>query len=85
MPWKPNDNLRRKKKTQAWRNLRDYVIREEDWCGVCGQVVDKNLSGDELLGPTAGHIISVRERPDLELVRSNVELQHRICNLKQGS
>lgn len=60
--------------TRAWRRLRDQVVREEPTCrlqfpGICTRV---STTGD--------HIVTVTERPDLALVRSNVRGACAPCN-----
>lgn len=84
MPMRPPPK-KRKTKTAAWRRLREVVLAEESFCGFCGMRVNKALPGTHDEGPQVGHIISVSERPDLELVRSNVRLEHKRCNLRRGS
>jgi 5-methylcytosine-specific restriction endonuclease McrA len=64
--------------TQAWRELAKRVIREEPVCrlrlpGVC-----------TVRSTTADHIIGVYERPDLALVRSNVQGACRPCNTNRA-
>ena len=53
--------------TPAWRRLRAQVMREETQCRVCGAP-----------STDADHILDMRSRPDLALVRSNLRgLCHR--------
>jgi len=86
MPTRPQQPQNRTgKKTKTHKVLRVQVFSEEDICGICGGVVDFSLPGTDDWGPTLGHLESVRERPDLEFVRSNLELQHSRCNKKQGA
>lgn len=65
--------------TQAWRRLRAMVITEEPYCtiglpGICTQV-----------STTADHIVSVADRPDLALIRSNVRGACGPCNYSRGA
>ncbi|WP_243061171.1 hypothetical protein [Nocardioides sp. SR21] len=65
--------------TRAWRRLRDQVVAEEPTCrlriaGICTTV-----------STTAAHIVPVTERPDLALVRSNVEGSCTECNEATGT
>lgn len=84
MPYKPK-TVTRNLKGKAWKELRAIVLREEDFCARCGQAVDKSISGRLPDGAHIGHIVSARERPDLELVRSNLQLEHNRCNVRSGS
>jgi 5-methylcytosine-specific restriction endonuclease McrA len=64
--------------TRAWRALRDRVVREEPICrlqiaGVCTRV---STTGD--------HIITIHQRPDLALVRTNVRGACEPCNRTRG-
>ncbi len=86
MPYRPDPGRKRKgHHTSRHQRLRAQVIAEEVYCGVCGGIVDKTLPGTDPMGPTIGHIQSVRFHPELEFDRDNVELEHRECNLKEGS
>lgn len=67
------------------------VYREEDMCGICGQVVDKELPYIE---PSTGKphpwAKSVDEIVAVSLGgspidRKNCRLSHRICNIKRGN
>lgn len=64
--------------TRAWRTLRAQVVREEPTCKL-------RLDGCTGLSETADHIIARSERPDLELVRSNLQGACHSCNYKRGN
>ncbi len=65
--------------TREWRRLRDQVVSEEPYCklritGVC--------TGRS---QTADHIVTVKARPDLALVRTNLRGACHPCNRRRGS
>lgn len=67
----------------------DYTTAEigerDGWqCHLCGRKIDKNLSGDEWMGPTVDHLIPISD-DDGHDVRSNVAIAHRSCNLKRSN
>jgi len=64
--------------SRAWRVLREQVIREEPLCQIQIPSVCTKVS------TTADHIKTVRDYPELELVRSNVRGACEPCNLKRG-
>ena len=61
------------RKTRAWRKLRDRVVAEEPVCQL-------GLPGCTGASTTADHIVTVRDRPDLALVRSNLRGACQHCN-----
>ena len=65
-------------RTRAWRKLRDQVVREEPLC---------RLRLDVCTGysQTADHILTVKSRPDLAMVRSNLQGACHRCNWKRNS
>ena len=69
----------------AWRKLRATVLAEEDRCARCGRPVNKNLSGNHKWGATVGHVVELDRWPAGLLVRSNVRLEHRHCNITAGA
>lgn len=63
--------------TAAWRRLRRLVLDEEPYCKL-------SLIGCTLVSTTADHIITVKERPDLALIRSNVQGACQGCNYRRN-
>jgi 5-methylcytosine-specific restriction endonuclease McrA len=62
--------------SRAWTRLRDQVVREEPVCrirlpGIC-----------TIASTTANHRISRKRRPDLTMVRANLEGACRPCNMR---
>jgi 5-methylcytosine-specific restriction endonuclease McrA len=70
---------------RAWTTLRAQVIAEEDVCGLCRRWVDKSLINPHPGAPQVDHIVPVVLAPHLVMVRSNLRLVHRLCNLKRGT
>ncbi|MBO1751721.1 hypothetical protein J4G33_07895 [Actinotalea sp. BY-33] len=67
------------------RELRKRVLREEDRCGICGQLVDKTLPHGLPESPEVDEIMPVSLGGD-PLARTNVRLSHRrICNQRRGN
>lgn len=67
-----------KRGDRAWRVLRDQVIREEPHCWL-------RLDGCTTWSTTADHIIPVKYRPDLEMVRANLHGACAHCNYTRGA
>lgn len=66
------------RRTRAWRKLRDQVVREEPICRL-------QLPCCTVVSTTADHIITVRDRPDLAMVRANLRGACQPCNLSRNS
>lgn len=63
--------------SRQWRRLRDQVVREEPVCRL-------RLPGCTIASQTGDHIIPIKYRPDLKLVRANVRGSCHSCNMKRG-
>lgn len=63
--------------SRAWRRLRDQVVREEPFCRL-------RYPGCTIRSVTGDHIIPVKYRPDLKLVRANVRGACQHCNQLRG-
>jgi len=66
------------RQTRAWRKLRDRVVFEERYCrlGFPGICTGKSQ--------TADHILTVRDHPELALVRTNLRGACHACNMARG-
>lgn len=69
--------------------LAEVAARDGCVCRLCGCSVDMGLSGLDEFGPTVDHVVSHAERRRLGLPpddrRCNVQLAHRVCNLRKGA
>ena len=63
--------------TRAWRRLRDQVVSEEPLCWL-------KLDCCTTLSQTADHIITVKARPDLAMVRANLHGACHPCNRRRN-
>jgi len=63
---------------RPWRKLRDQVVMEEPVCRL-------RLPGCTIASQTGDHIIPVKYRPDLKLVRGNLRGSCHSCNMKRGT
>lgn len=63
---------------RPWRKLRDRVVMEEPICRL-------RLPGCTVVSQTGDHIIPVKYRPDLKLVRGNLRGSCHSCNMKRGT
>lgn len=71
-----------------WRKRRQIVLDTYDTCWICGQLVDKTLSGRHPDGPTVDHLDPIAyadihggDPLDLERLR----LAHLRCNVARGN
>lgn len=65
------------RRTRAWRKLRDLVVREEPLCWL-------RLPGCTTYSQTADHVLTVKARPDLAMVRANLHGACYSCNGKRN-
>jgi 5-methylcytosine-specific restriction endonuclease McrA len=65
------------RRTRAWRVLRDQVVREEPLCWL-------RLPGCTTFSVTADHVLTVKDRPDLAMVRANLRGACSECNGKRN-
>jgi len=63
--------------SSAWRRLRARVLREEPYCRL-------RLDGCTEISTVADHIVPKAVRPDLVMVRENVQGACKSCNARRG-
>jgi 5-methylcytosine-specific restriction endonuclease McrA len=63
--------------------LRAQVLREEDHCWLCGDIVDKTLPPYLHGSPEVDEIVPVSQGGN-PLDRGNCRLAHRLCNIRRG-
>lgn len=78
---KPNPRRTNSTKRNA---LRKRVLREEDLCWLCGQIVDKTLHHHDPGAPEVDEVIPVSKGGD-PYDRKNCRLAHRLCNQQRGN
>jgi 5-methylcytosine-specific restriction endonuclease McrA len=66
------------------RQLRARVLREESFCALCGQIVDKTLNYLDPAAPEVDEILPV-SLGGSPYERANVRLTHRLCNQKRSN
>jgi 5-methylcytosine-specific restriction endonuclease McrA len=74
----PRPNWRERGYDATYDANRKLVVRHETHCWVCGELVDKTLSGRHPDGPTIDHVIA-RSRGGTNDI-SNLRLAHQRCN-----
>jgi 5-methylcytosine-specific restriction endonuclease McrA len=74
---RPGVRMTDPRSSYAWQQLSKQVVREEPYCWL-------KLAGCTGLSTTGDHILTVAERPDLALVRSNVRGACSSCNNKRN-
>lgn len=67
-------------RSSASKRLRAWVLKTQDFCSVCGGLVDKTLSGKVPDGPTLEHPHALHDGGD-ELDPRNARLAHLRCNV----
>jgi 5-methylcytosine-specific restriction endonuclease McrA len=66
------------------RQVRAEVFRDEDHCGICGQLVDKTLPPYLPASPEVDEIVPV-SKGGSPFDRDNCRLTHRRCNARRGN
>ena len=60
------------------------IFERDNWtCHICGQLVDRALSGRSPMGATIDHLVPLYEGGQHS--RANVALAHNSCNAKRGN
>ncbi len=63
--------------------MKDVYERDNWICGICGQLVDKNLQHPNPMSKSIDHIIPFdKSGPD---TFENVQLAHLVCNERKGN
>ncbi len=72
------------KKTTEIEHFHSQEIYERDkWvCGICGEVVDRELKYPDLLSPSLDHVLPLSKGG--AHTRENCQLAHFICNSRKG-
>lgn len=63
--------------------LAEIAERDSFTCGICRQVVDMGLPGDDRWGPTIDHVKPIAAGGND--MKDNVQLAHWICNVRKGA
>lgn len=62
----------------------DLVFERDGWlCHLCGEGIDRTLSGLDRMGPTVDHLIPLAEGGEHSY--ANVAAAHRSCNSRKGA
>lgn len=87
MEFAPDGRLRpvasKRDRGTTWNRKRDRIIRENDYCFICGDVVDKSLPGNDPMGPSIDHLIPVSKGGTDD--DENLYLAHLMCNKRRGN
>lgn len=67
---------------REYHRNRARILRDEDFCAICGKLVDKTLRGPDPWSPSIDHIISPEDGGTND--RSNLRLAHLRCNSARG-
>lgn len=67
----------------VYRRNRDYVLKTQDVCGICGRPIDSGLKHPHPMSKSLDHIvpISLGGHP---FDRENMQAAHLMCNLQKG-
>lgn len=87
LEYAPDGSLRQKDngrdRGQSWQRKRDRIIKEQDYCYLCGELVDKDLPGTDPMGPSIDHRLAVSKGGDDSW--DNLFLAHLECNKRRGA
>lgn len=76
------------RRSDAWRKVRLAVIAARDFCGICGNEVDKTLRWPDPGSPTVDHVVPLADLAATggnPLDPSNLRLAHLGCNSRRGA
>jgi len=85
----PQAGVQRARKRQVrqgrpWRRLQKRVIRDNDLCWICGQLVDKSVRWPDPMSASVDHVIPLTMGGELA-DPGNVRLAHMRCNSSRGN
>lgn len=63
--------------------LSEIAIRDESTCGICGDLVDLELSFPDVMSASIDHVIPLSRGGDD--TKANVQLAHFGCNCAKGA
>lgn len=63
----------------SWERNKKRVLASQDYCGICGQLVDKSLRFPDPMSATVDHIIPVAKGGHPTNL-NNLQLAHLYCN-----
>jgi len=67
-----------------WDSLRRQVLIRDSHCHLCGEPVNKTLSGRHERGPVVDHIVP-KSKGGAVFDLANLALAHRKCNTSKGA
>ena len=78
--------IRRPDRVGAQRTMYDKnrkrILATQDYCAICGKLVDKSLKKGSDYSPEVDHIIPVAKGGTSDI--DNLQLTHRICNRQKS-
>lgn len=74
---------RSKEHNTAFIKNKKRILATQDYCYICGKLVDKSLPVGSDMSPEIDHIISIKAGGHPSDI-NNLALTHRICNRKKG-
>lgn len=66
------------------RQIREWLLRTQDTCAICGRPIDKTLRTPHPLSAEVDEIIPV-SKGGSPIDRKNVQLVHRCCNIAKSN
>lgn len=74
---------RTKEHNTAFLKNKKRILATQDYCYICGKLVDKSLKAGSDMSPEIDHIIPIAKGGHPSDI-SNLALTHRICNRQKG-
>lgn len=79
----PNRPDRRGANEAVYRRNRDYVLKTQDVCGICGRPIDSGLKYPHPMSKSLDHIVPIKLGGH-PFARDNMQAAHLMCNLQKG-